>query len=273
MESRRRSRRLSRKFGLSYPVSFGERVYSFLAPILAVAVILIALKYVSGLPVVSASGASPYLIGRAIAATLGRLLVGYALAFVVSIPLAVWVNDNPLIERLLLPLFDVIQSVPVLAFFPIIIIFFIGFGFLNGAAVFIIFLSMLWNIVFNLVGGLREIPDDLKSAAKIFGLKGFAFVRRLLLPAAVPYLVTGSILAWAQGWNIIIVAEVLHTYIPHGTTSQDLFGVGSLLVRATSSGQNGLFILTIFSLVGFIAFFNLFVWQKLLRYAERFKFE
>ena len=47
----------------------------------------------------------------------------------------------------------------------------------------------------------------------------------------------------AQGWNLIIVAEVMHTYILHGTTSQDLFGLGSILVNASASGQNSVFLL------------------------------
>lgn len=210
---------------------------------------------------------------EAVAATFLRLLTAYVFALILSIPLALAVNRSAFLERLLLPLFDIVQSIPVLAFFPIIIALFIRFGLLNGAAVFIIFLSMLWNIVFSLVGGLKVIPTDIKSAAHVFGAKGSVYTRRVLLPAVVPYLITGSLLAWAQGWNIIIVAEVLHTYIPGGTSSQDLFGIGSLIVNAAANGQNGVFIFAIFTMIGTIALLNFFVWQKFLHYAERFRFE
>ena len=132
---------------------------------------------------------------------------------------------------------------------------------------------MLWNIVFSLVGGLNVIPADIKSAAHVFGIKGFSLIRKITLPAIVPYIITGSLLAWAQGWNIVIVAEVLHTYIPGGATSNDLFGIGSMLVNATAGGDNGVFVVAILSMILLIAFLNFFVWQKLLHYAERFKFE
>ena len=88
-----------------------------------------------------------------------------------------------------------------------------------------------------------------------------------------PTLVMGSLLAWAQAWNMIIVAEVLHTYIPGGTASQDLFGLGSVLVNSSANGQVGKFFATLFLMVGIIAIINFFVWQKLLHYAERFKFD
>jgi NitT/TauT family transport system permease protein len=107
----------------------------------------------------------------------------------------------------------------------------------------------------------------------VFGVKGGDYVRRILLPAIVPYAITGSLLAWAQGWNIVIVAEVLHTYIPGGSPSNDLFGIGSMLVNATASGQNGIFIVAILAMVLLIGFLNFFIWQKLLHYAERYKFE
>ena len=170
-------------------------------------------------------------------------------------------------------MFDILQSIPILALFPVIIMLFIRFGDLNGAAIFILFLSMLWNLVFTLVGGLKLIPHDIIDAAHIFGLHGVSYLKRLILPAIVPQLVTGSILAVAQGWNITIVAEVLHTYIPGGTSAQDLFGVGSILVSAAAHAQNGTFLGAVFTMVVIIALFNFFVWQKLLRLAQRFRFE
>jgi NitT/TauT family transport system permease protein len=206
-------------------------------------------------------------------ATFTRLLVAFILAVVVALPLAVLVSKSSKAERVLLPLFDIIQSVPVLAFFPVVIVFFIHYNFFEGAAVFVLFLSMLWNIVFSVVGGLHVVPQEIKDTAKIFRVRGWAYFRRVLVPSIVPYLVTGSLLAFAQGWNIVIVAEVLHTYIPGGTPAQDLFGIGNLLVSSSASGDQHVFILAIFCMIIFIGLLNFFVWQKLLRYAEKFKFE
>jgi NitT/TauT family transport system permease protein len=205
--------------------------------------------------------------------TSARLAVAYVLAVIFAIPLAILATFNATAEAILLPVFDILESVPILALFPVIIMLFINFNFLNGAAVFILFLSMLWNIVFTLVGGLKIIPKDIVSAAQIFGIHGFAYFRRVLLPAIVPQLVTGSILAVAQGWNLIIVAEVLRTYIPGGTAAQDLFGVGSILVDAAANSQTMVFIEAVLVMVVIIGLFNFFVWQKLLHYAQKFRFE
>lgn len=213
------------------------------------------------------------LIVFALITTFIRLLFSYLLALAVSIPLALLINRNAKAERVLLPLFDIMQSVPVLAFFPVIILFFVHYNFYNGAAIFILLITMMWSIVFSVVGGLRVIPQDIKSAAQVFHLHKWNYISKVLLPSVVPYLVTGSLLAWAGGWNIVIVAEVLHTYIPGGTNVQDLFGIGSLLVSSAASGNQHLFFASIAGLVILIGLLNFFVWQKLLKFAERFKFE
>lgn len=221
------------------------------------------------------SGAAMPLSSIVIAAlyTCARLAIAYVLAVAVAVPLAILVTSNAALEAFFLPVFDVLESIPILALFPVIIMLFIQFNFLNGAAIFILFLSMLWNIVFTLVGGLKMIPKDIVYAARVFGVRGLSYVRRILLPAIVPQLVTGSILAVAQGWNLIIVAEVLHTYIPGGTASQDLFGVGSILVGAAANAQTPVFLSAVLVMVVLIALLNFFVWQKLLRYAQKFRFE
>jgi NitT/TauT family transport system permease protein len=250
----------------------GQRLHAAFAPLLVVVVVFVLLRIFAIFPFVP-TGVSWGYIGAALLATFLRLLIAYVLALIVSIPLALLVVKSPLMERIFLPLFDIAQSIPVLAFFPIVIVFFLHFGLTNGAAVFVIFITMLWTMVFSLVGGLNTVPQDIKAAAHVFGIRGNSFVWRILLPAIVPYFVTGSLLTWAQGWNIIIVAEVLRTYLPAGSTVQDPFGIGSVLVNASASGQNGMFIVALLAMVLLIALMNFFVWQKLLKYAERFKFE
>lgn len=272
MDNKKHIHHSARHFGFSYPISLWQRIHSAFAPLILIVIVFVVLSLFSIFPIAH-TVVSPSLIGEALLATFIRILIAYCLALALSVPLALLVNRSPLMERILLPVFDVAQSIPVLAFFPLIIIFFIHFGFTDAAAIFIIFLSMLWNIVFSLVGGMKVIPNDIKDAAHVFGIQGKDFVRRITLPATIPYIVTGSLLAWAQGWNIVIVAEVLHTYIPGGTPGQDLFGIGSMLVNATASGQNGIFVAAIFAMIVLIALLNFFVWQKLLHYAERYKFE
>ncbi len=265
-------RPLGRHFGVSYAVSFWQRVHGAFTPFLVIVALFVALRFSAVFPFIPAN-VSLQTVLLALLATFIRLIVAYALALVISLPLALLITKSAAVERLLLPLFDIAQSIPVLAFFPLVIVFFVRFGLNDAAAVFIIFLAMLWNLVFSLVGGLNVMPTEIKSAAQVFGVRGFDFTRKIVLPATVPYVVTGSLLAWAQGWNIIIVAEVLHTYIPGGTPSNDLFGIGSMLVNATATGENGVFIVSILAMVLLIGVLNFFVWQRLLTFSERFKFE
>ncbi len=270
----KRSHHANHHVALSYPVSLHERLYAIILGPLAV-VLLMYLVF-AFYPVLAApAGAALPLSTIVLAAlsTCARLAIAYVLAVAVAVPLAILVTENAALEAFFLPVFDILESVPILALFPVVIILFIQFNFLNGAAIFILFLSMLWNIVFTLVGGLKMIPKDIAYAARVFGVRGFSYVRRIILSAIVPQLVTGSILAVAQGWNLIIVAEVLHTYIPGGTSAQDLFGVGSTLVSAAANAQTPVFLAAVFVMVVVIALLNFFVWQKLLHYAQRFRFE
>lgn len=261
--------------GFSYPVSLGQRLYSIIfSPILLLILVAVLFAYVFHVPFNRISPDFSLLyFGQAIGATFLRLFFAYVFALVCSIPLALLVVRSPLFERILLPVFDILESIPILAFFPVVILFFVRINMLNIAAVFIIFVSMLWNIVFSLVGGLKAIPIDFKYVGRIFKLTPWQYFKKIELQAIVPYIVTGSLLAWAQGWNMIIVAEVLHTYIPGGGSGDDLFGIGSALVHAVATGNNTVFLLSLSTLVIGIAIMNLLVWQKLLHYAERFKFE
>lgn len=259
---------------IRYPVTAGERFWSiFFGPLIIIALVYACYTLYPVLAPPSGAVVPLSTIFAAAFATCVRILIAYVLAVIVAVPLALAVTQNATVEAILLPVFDVFESVPILALFPVIILVFIQFNFLNGAAIFILFLTMLWNIVFTLVGGLKIIPKDIIYAAQVFGVNGFARLRRVVLPALVPQFVTGSILAVAQGWNLIIVAEVLHTYIPHGTSAQDLFGVGSILVSAAANAQNEVFLTSVIVMIILIALLNFFVWQKLLHYAQRFRFE
>jgi NitT/TauT family transport system permease protein len=274
MSQAKHIQRYHRHMSISYPVSIHQRVYSFV--VIPLALLLLVFFIVSRLGVknlpIEQTITWGYLVS-ALSVTFARLLVAYALALILAIPLALLINHSPKAERVLFPVFDVIQSVPILAFFPVVILFFVHYNFYNGAAIFILLVTMAWSIVFSMVGGLQVIPSDIKAAAKVFGLTGIKYIDKVLLPAVVPYLITGSLLAWAAGWNIIIVAEVLHTYIPGGSSAQDLFGIGSVLVATSASNQPHAFLMAMIVLIIFIALMNFFIWQKLLKYAERFKFE
>jgi NitT/TauT family transport system permease protein len=205
--------------------------------------------------------------------TLSRLVVAYGISLLVSIPIALLITHSEKTEKFFLPIVDIVQSIPVLAFFPVVILFFIKFSFYDGAAIFILFMAMVWNMVFSMIGGLKTIPQDINDAAKVFGAKGIKKLIYVTIPSIFPSIITGSFLAWGQGWNISIVAEALHAFLPNGTKSNDLFGLGSLLVNSFSSSKNAVFFASLAAMIIVITLFNFFIWQKLLHLSERYKFD
>jgi NitT/TauT family transport system permease protein len=154
-----------------------------------------------------------------------------------------------------------------------VVVFFTAYHAFEFAAVFVIFVSMLWNIVFPVIGGLQTIPDDVKNAAIVFNVYGFKRFWYITLPAVVPFVITGSLLAWAQGWTVVIVAEVLHTYIPHGKPSEDLLGLGSLLVDSNAQGKSSVFLASLIVMILLVTIMNFLVWQPLLHFSQRFRFD
>jgi len=205
--------------------------------------------------------------------TLFRLIIAYIISLLLSIPIALFITRSEKTEKIFLPIVDIIQSIPVLAFFPVVILAFVKFNFFDGAAIFILFMAMVWNMVFSMIGGLKTIPQDINDAAKVFGAKGFKKLIDVTLPSIFPSIITGSFLAWGQGWNISIVAEALHAFIPNGTKTDDLFGLGSLLVNSFSQSKNAVFFASLAAMVVVITLFNFFIWQKLLHLSERYKFD
>jgi len=257
---------------LNHPVSF---LHKFLTPLLLPIVIVLALAFAAGLPLLIWPSVHILLptVLEATGATLLRIFIAYAISVVIAVPLALWITKSEKAEKIFLPIVDVLESIPILAFFPVIILIFIKGNFLEGAAIFVLAISMLWTILFSLIGGIKLIPSTIRDVSKVFNIQGWLGLRTIIIPAMFPELVTGSILAMAGGWNIIIVAEVLHTYISGGTTAQDLFGLGSLMVQSSADGNTALFLIALVAMVLVIALTNIFVWQRLLKLSERYRFD
>jgi NitT/TauT family transport system permease protein len=261
-------------YHFSYVTSKKRHFSATLIVITIVTLISLALfAFVTPQRNVNLSQLSPSLIIMATFNTLFRLLVSYFFALIFSIPIALLITKSDRWEKILLPVSDIIQSIPILAFFPIIVLAFIKLNAIEAAVIFILFMAMLWNLVFSMIGGLKTIPKDVLDAAKIFEIKGLRKLRFVTIPGIFPYIVTGSLLAWAQGWSLLIVAEGLHAYIPHGNPNGDPLGLGSLLVNSFAGGQNGVFLVSLITMIVSITIINFFVWQKLLHLSERFKFD
>src|ERR1035437_5750017 len=177
-------------YHFSYLTSKKRHFSSTLIVISVLTLILIALlRYITPNTTLNLKDLSPTIIFLATFNTLFRLLIAYVLALIFAIPLALVITKTERFEKILLPIADIVQSIPVLAFFPIAVIVFIKFNALDGAVIFILFLEMLWNLVFSMIGGLKTIPKDILDAAKIFNIKGFTKLRYVTIPAVFPYLI------------------------------------------------------------------------------------
>lgn len=202
-----------------------------------------------------------------------RMLAAYLLSLGFALAYGYYAASRRNAERVMIPVLDILQSVPILGFFPVAIVFFVeifGAGSWIGpnlASVFLIFTSMSWNMVFGVYESLKTMPPDLKEAADSFGSSGIQRMRRVLYPATVNRLVYNSILSWTGGWFFLVAAEIFTT----GT--KPLAGIGSYLSFAASAGNGSAFLAGLIPLVILIALLDLAVWRPLSRRAERYRYD
>lgn len=238
---------------------------------------LIAYGVGAGLVALLRSLARPWpaevrLIPEATLASLLRLIGAYVISLAWTLPCALLAADNPNFSRLLAPLAEIVGSMPATALFPLIILFVIKVtGGMNLASILLILTGMQWYLLFNLLAGVRQVPEDLKEAARSFGLSRVDTWRTLVIPALVPSLITGSITAWGGGWNALILSEY---FVYHGHQYK-VMGLGALLDEATYVTGNGVMILlSLLSMVLVVMLLNRLVWRRLYVYAtERYRLD
>ena len=211
-------------------------------------------------------------IPAATGASMIRLTIAYLISLAWTIPCALYADENQRFARGLAPAAEIVGSVPATALFPLIVLFVIRLtGGMNLASILLILTGMQWYLLFNLLGGINQIPADLKEAARSFGLSRYARWRKLTLPAIAPSLLTGSITAWGGGWNALILSE----YFPYRGTTYKVFGLGAMLDVATYEKYDGLMILlTLLSMILVVILLNRLVWRRLYDVAtERYRID
>ena len=181
---------------------------------------------------------------------------------------------RPRAARVILPLLDVGQSVPVLGFFPAAIYLFVtllggGRLSLELASIFLIFTSQMWNLAFAVYEGISTIPSETRAAADSLGVRGLLRLRSLLLPACIPALVYNSMLSWANGWYFLIACEIIVT----GKAEYDLPGLGSMLSRSLSSGDLMLATGALLTLIALVVAIELVVWRPLRAWSQRYRYD
>ncbi len=213
----------------------------------------------------------PILLPVYLLRSLARLAVAYVIAVTLALATGHLAARSPFARRIILPTLDVLQSVPILGFFPAAVAVFItisggsALG-VEAAAVFLIFTSMFWNLAFSVYETLITLPEDLTLAAAQFGIKGPMRWRRLVLPAVAPNLLYNSILSWANGWYFLMASEI----IAAGQARYRLPGLGSYLAQAITQGRNDQMLLALLALLVTTIGMHLLVWGPLETWAERF---
>lgn len=141
-----------------------------------------------------------------LAASLKRVAIGFAFAAVIGVALGVLVGQSTMAFRGLDPIFQVLRTVPPLAWLPLSLA---AFRDTNPSAIFVITITAIWPIILNTAVGIRNIPADYRNVAKVLRLNGFEYFFKVMLPATVPFMFTGLKIGIGLSWLAIVAAEML----------------------------------------------------------------
>ncbi len=141
-----------------------------------------------------------------ILASLKRVGIGFSLAAVSGVALGVLIGQSTFAYRGLDPIFQVLRTVPPLAWLPISLA---AFKDSNPSAIFVIYITAIWPVILNTAVGVRQIPEDYRNIARVLRLNGFEYFFKIVLPASVPYMFTGLRIGVGLSWLAIVAAEML----------------------------------------------------------------
>jgi nitrate/nitrite transport system permease protein len=145
-------------------------------------------------------------LGWHLLASLQRVALGFALAAIVGIGLGLLVGTSTFAMRGLDPIFQVLRTVPPLAWLPLSLA---AFREAQPSAIFVIFITAIWPIIINTAVGVRNVPQDYRNVAAVLRLRGPAYFWKIVLPAAAPYIFTGLRIGIGLSWLAIVAAEML----------------------------------------------------------------
>lgn len=223
----------------------------------------------SGVPSLDLSALPGYVLASCI-----RVVSAYLLSLLFSLPYGYYAATRPHLGKVLIPVLDILQSIPVLGFFPAAVYFFIALAGghrwgIESAAIFLIFTSQAWNMAFGVYESCSTVPEDLKDAARSLGLSRGQTYRSLYLPFSIPRLVYNSMLSWAGGWYFLIACEIITV----GPVTFNLPGLGYFLSRTAEAGRLDLLLTGVAVLLLVIVAADAFLWRPLAQWSVRFRFE
>ncbi|MCW6511228.1 ABC transporter permease [Lichenifustis flavocetrariae] len=177
-------------------------------------------------------------------------------------------------EMVLIPLLDVLQSVPILGFLSFTVTFFLGLfpGSLLGAecaAIFAIFTSQAWNMAFSFYQSLRTVPRDLSEVVDGFRLSGWQRFWQLETPFAVPGLIWNAMMSMSGGWFFVVASEAISV----GDTTIKLPGIGSYLAVAIDQRRVDCVLMAVLAVLVVIVLYDQLVFRPIVAFADKFKVE
>jgi NitT/TauT family transport system permease protein len=203
-----------------------------------------------------------------------RMVAALVLSLLFTFTYATWAAKSPRAGKLLVPLLDILQSVPILGFISVTVVFFLSLapGRVLGAefaAVFAIFTSQAWNMAFSFYQSLRTVPTELTEAARSFRLSPWARFWRLEVPFAMPPLIWNMMMSMSGGWFFVVASEAISV----GSTNLTLPGIGSYIALAIEKKDLAAVGWAIAAMLAVILVYDQLLFRPLVAYADRFRFE
>src|SRR5579864_7414003 len=203
-----------------------------------------------------------------------RITIAYFFSLAFTLVYGYIAAYNPRAERFMIPLLDVLQSIPVLSFLPPVMIAMVALfpgrqlG-VEAGAILLIFTGQVWNMTFSFYASLKSIPKEMREAAKIYGFSSWQRFIQMELPFAAIGLVWNSMMSVAGGWFFLMACEMFVL----GARDFRLPGLGSYLQVAAGAGDVRAIVWGMAVMIAVIVLLDQFVWRPVIAWADKFKFE
>ncbi len=206
--------------------------------------------------------------------TVLRMVAALMLSFAFTFIYATVAAKSRRAESILVPLLDILQSVPILGFLSITVTGFIALfpGNLLGvemAAIFAIFTSQAWNMAFSFYQSLKTVPRELQEASDLFGLSSWQRFWKLEAPFATPNLIWNTMMSVSGGWFFVVASEAITV----GKTAVTLPGIGSYVAQAIQHKNLSAIGVALLTMLIVILVYDQLLFRPLVAWAEKFKFE
>jgi NitT/TauT family transport system permease protein len=203
-----------------------------------------------------------------------RMLVAMALSLLFTFTYATLAAKSRRAERILVPLLDILQSVPILGFISVTVVFFMALapGRVLGAefaAIFAIFTSQAWNMAFSFYQSLRTVPTEMIEASRNFRLTPWMSFWRVDVPFAMPQLIWNMMMSMSGSWFFVVASEAISV----GNTTVTLPGVGSYIALAIEQQNLKAVGWAIFTMLVVILIYDQVLFRPLVAWADRFRYE